>query len=166
MAQTPEDGGVPHPNMDPVTFEVIRNALVNVTEEMALTVRRAAYSTNIKTRADFSCAIFDNQLRCIAQSYAQPPHLISLATIAPASILEFGPDRLGPGDAIVVNDPHRGASHLNDVSIISPAFAGDKRIDLARKGIDKVDASLLAAWLKHSEVCAAEDSPRQPPRDP
>jgi hypothetical protein len=33
--------------------------------------------------------------------------------------------------------------------------AGDKRIDLARKGIDKVDASLLAAWLKQSEVSAA-----------
>ena len=86
MSQTQEDGGgIPHPNMDPVIFEVIRNALVNVTEEMALTVRRAAYSTNIKTRADFSCAFFDNQLRCIAQSYAQPPHLISLATIVPAS---------------------------------------------------------------------------------
>jgi len=45
--------------MDPVTFEVIRNALVNLTEEMAVTIRRAAFSTNIKTRADFSCAFFD-----------------------------------------------------------------------------------------------------------
>jgi hypothetical protein len=44
--------------MDPVTFEVIRNAVVNLTEEMAVTVRRAAFSTNIKTRADFSCAFF------------------------------------------------------------------------------------------------------------
>ena len=140
MSQTQENGGgVPHPNMDPVIFEVIRNALVNVTEEMALTVRRAAYSTNIKTRADFSCAFFDNQLRCIAQSYAQPPHLISLATIAPASIREFGADRLGPGDAIVVNDPHRGASHLNDVSIISPAFSGDKRIGFVANMAHHVD---------------------------
>ncbi len=140
MAQTPEDGGdTPHLNMDPVTFEVIRNALVNVTEEMALTVRRAAYSTNIKTRADFSCAFFDNRLRCIAQSFAQPPHPISLATIAPASIEEFGADRLGPGDAIVVNDPHRGASHLNDISVISPAFAGEKRIGFVANMAHHVD---------------------------
>ena len=140
MAQTPEDGGdTPHLNMDPVTFEVIRNALVNVTEEMALTVRRAAYSTNIKTRADFSCAFFDNRLRCIAQSFAQPPHPISLATIAPAPIEEFGADRLGPGDAIVVNDPHRGASHLNDISVISPAFAGEKRIGFVANMAHHVD---------------------------
>jgi N-methylhydantoinase B/oxoprolinase/acetone carboxylase alpha subunit len=45
---------VERPAMDPVTFEVMRNALLNMTEEMALTVRRAAFSTNIKTRADFS----------------------------------------------------------------------------------------------------------------
>ena len=140
MAQTQEDGGdTPHLNMDPVTFEVIRNALVNVTEEMALTVRRAAYSTNIKTRADFSCAIFDNQLRCIAQSFAQPPHLISLATIAPASIAEVGPDKLGPGDAFVVNDPHRGASHLNDISVISPVFAGEERVRFVANMAHHVD---------------------------
>ena len=140
MAQThEEDGDTPHLNMEPITFEVIRNALVNVTEEMALTVRRAAYSTNIKTRADFSCAFFDDQLRCIAQSFAQPPHLISLATIAPASIKEFGPDRLGPGDAIIVNDPHRGASHLNDISVISPVFAGEKRIGFVANMAHHVD---------------------------
>ena len=140
MTQTQQNGDdIPHPDMDPVTFEVIRNALVNVTEEMALTVRRAAYSTNIKTRADFSCAFFDNQLRCIAQSFAQPPHLVSLATIAPVSIEEFGPDRLGPGDAIVVNDPHRGASHLNDVSVISPAFAGEERIGFVANMAHHVD---------------------------
>ena len=66
------------PGMDPVTFEVIRNAVVNMTEEMAVTVRRAAFSTNIKTRADFSCAFFDSKLRCVAQSFAQPAHLETL----------------------------------------------------------------------------------------
>ena len=45
--------------VDPVTFEVIRNALVAATDEMALALKRSAYSTNIKTRSDFSCAVFD-----------------------------------------------------------------------------------------------------------
>ena len=45
--------------VDPIKFEVIRNALVEVTEEMGASLRRSAYSTNIKTRADFSCAFFD-----------------------------------------------------------------------------------------------------------
>ncbi len=122
------DGAIARPDMDPVTFEVLRNALINITEEMALTIRRAAYSTNIKTRADFSCAFFDNGLRCIAQSFAQPAHLVSMATIAPAAIREWGPDRMAPGDAFLVNDPHRGASHLNDITCISPVYLGSRRL--------------------------------------
>ena len=111
---------VERPAMDPVTFEVMRNALLNLTEEMALTVRRAAFSTNIKTRADFSCAFFDTELRCIAQSFSQPPHLVSMSTITPAAIREFGEGALEPGDALIVNDPHRGSSHLNDITLIAP----------------------------------------------
>lgn len=128
-----------HPNMDPVTFEVIRNAFLNITEEMALTVRRAAYSTNIKTRADFSCAIFDNQLRCVAQSFSQPPHLVCLATITPAALREFGLDNLESGDVIIVNDPHRGTSHLNDISLISPVFVGGRRIGFVANMAHHVD---------------------------
>ena len=41
------------------SFEVIRNALVAATDEMVLALKRSAYSTNIKTRSDFSCAFFD-----------------------------------------------------------------------------------------------------------
>src|SRR5262249_56897838 len=44
--------------VDPIRFEVVRNALVAATEEMAIALRRSAYSTNIKTRSDFSCAFF------------------------------------------------------------------------------------------------------------
>ena len=50
-------------DIDPIKFEVIRNALTMATEEMATTLRRSAYSTNVKTRQDFSCAFFDKDLR-------------------------------------------------------------------------------------------------------
>src|SRR4051812_33973586 len=133
------DTPIEQPRMDPVTFEVLRNALVNVTEEMALTIRRAAYSTNIKTRADFSCAFFDNQLRCVAQSFAQPAHLVSMATIAPAAIREFGIECLREGDAILVNDPHRGASHLNDITCISPVYACGERVGFLANMAHHVD---------------------------
>ena len=73
-------------DVDPVRFEVIRNALLAITEEMGATLRRAAYSTNIKTRGDFSCAFFDRDLRTIAQAFAQPSHLGSLAHIVPRAI--------------------------------------------------------------------------------
>ena len=139
MEKTKSQAEVQRPAMDPVTFEVIRNALLNMTEEMALTVRRAAFSTNIKTRADFSCAFFDNQLRCIAQSFSQPPHLVSMSTITPVAVREFGPDELGPGDAIVVNDPHRGSSHLNDITIISPVWVEGRRLGFVANMAHHID---------------------------
>lgn len=109
-------------DIDPVRFEVIRNALLAITEEMGATLRRAAYSTNIKTRGDFSCAFFDRDLRTIAQAFAQPSHLGSLAHIVPRAIRSYGPERLEPGDGILINDPYLGGVHLNDITLITPVF--------------------------------------------
>jgi N-methylhydantoinase B len=107
-------------SVDPITFEVIRNALVAATDEMVLALKRSAYSTNIKTRSDFSCAFFDAQLRSVAQGFAQPVHLGSMVEQVPKAVLAYGPENLGPGDVIVTNDPHPSGVHLNDVSLISP----------------------------------------------
>ena len=109
---------------DPITFEVIRNALVAATDEMVLTLRRSAYSTNIKTRSDFSCAFFDARLRSVAQGFAQPVHLGSMVEQVPRAILDYGGENLGPGDVIVTNDPYPSGVHLNDISLISPVFCG------------------------------------------
>jgi len=109
-------------DIDPVRFEVIRNALLAITEEMGATLRRAAYSTNIKTRGDFSCAFFDRDLRTIAQAFAQPSHLGSLAHIVPKAIATYGAERLAPGDGILINDPYLGGVHLNDITLITPVF--------------------------------------------
>jgi len=106
--------------LDPISFEVIRNALVAATDEMVVTLKRSAYSTNIKTRSDFSCAFFDAKLRSVAQGFAQPVHLGSMVEQVPKAVLAYGPENLGPGDVIVTNDPHPSGVHLNDVSLISP----------------------------------------------
>ena len=106
--------------MDPITFEVIRNALVAATDEMVLTLRRSAYSTNIKTRSDFSCAFFDAELRAVAQGFTQPVHLGSMVKQVPRAILDYGPENLEPGDVIITNEPFPSGVHLNDISLISP----------------------------------------------
>src|SRR5262245_66566868 len=104
----PQAGSAFPAGIDPVRFEVLRNALLAITEEMGATLRRAAYSTNIKTRGDFSCAFFDHDLRTIAQAFAQPSHLGSLAHIVPRAIRDYGADRLVPGHGILINDPYLG----------------------------------------------------------
>jgi N-methylhydantoinase B len=106
--------------MDPITFEVIRNALVAATDEMVLALRRSAYSTNIKTRSDFSCAFFDAELRSVAQGFTQPVHLGSMVEQVPRAVRDYGPENLGPGDVLITNEPFPSGVHLNDVSLISP----------------------------------------------
>ena len=107
-------------SVDTISFEVIRNALVAATDEMVLTLKRSAYSTNIKTRSDFSCAFFDAELRTVAQGFTQPVHLGSMVEQVPQAVLAYGPENLAPGDAIVTNDPFPSGVHLNDVTLISP----------------------------------------------
>jgi N-methylhydantoinase B len=89
---------------------------------MVVSLRRAAYSTNVKTRADFSCAFFDADLRCIAQGFTQPVHLGSMVQQVPRAVTEYGAENIGPGDAIITNDPFPSGVHLNDVSLVSPVF--------------------------------------------
>jgi N-methylhydantoinase B len=109
---------------DPITTEIIVSGLLYASEEMGIAVRNAAYSPNIKERLDHSCAIFDRELRLVAQAEHIPVHLGSLPwglrrTLA--RIRENG-DTLEPGDQWVVNDPYLSGTHLNDVTVIRPIF--------------------------------------------
>src|SRR5262249_10269555 len=90
--------------VDAIAFEVIRNALVAATDEMVLALRRSAYSTNIKTRSDFSCAFFDAELRAVAQGFTQPVHLGSMVEQTPRAIRDYGVENLGPGDVLITNE--------------------------------------------------------------
>ncbi len=108
--------------MDPIKFEVIRNDLSEASEEMAAALRHSAYSTNIKTRCDFSCALFDGQLRPVAQAFTQPNHLGSMVQTVRSAVTEYGPENLEPADVLVVNYPYTGGVHLNDIVLISPVF--------------------------------------------
>src|SRR5262245_28266188 len=95
---------------------------------MVLSLKRSAYSTNIKTRSDFSCAFFDTRLRTIAQGFAQPVHLGSMVEQIPNAVRRFGPERLEPGDMVITNDPYPSGVHLNDISVIAPVHVGDDLI--------------------------------------
>ena len=110
------------PKIEPIRFEVIRNALSQAAEEMAIALRRSAYSTNVKTRQDFSCAFFDKELRSVAQAFTQPVHLGSFVRHVPIAVKRYGPENLSQGDMILSNDPYGGGVHLNDISLIGPVY--------------------------------------------
>jgi hypothetical protein len=54
------------PTIDQITLEVMKNAFSSITEEMGAALVRSAYSTNIKDRKDFSCALYT------AEGHAHP----------------------------------------------------------------------------------------------
>lgn len=140
--------------LDPIRFEVIRSALVEVTEEMAAALRKSAYSTNIKTRMDFSCAFFDAEVRPIAQSFAQPVHLGSFVELMPRAVRAYGPENMAPGDMFVTNDPYGGGSHLNDVTVFAPVFYPGPGARQTRR-VDAGSAQLIgyvAALAHHVDV--------------
>ena len=114
--------------IDPIQFEVVRSALTQVTEEMAAALRRSAYSTNVKTRQDFSCAFFDRDCKPISQAFTQPVHLGSFVELIPTSVEAYGAENLNPGDMLVVNNPFGGGSHLNDVTVFGPVHHEGKLI--------------------------------------
>jgi N-methylhydantoinase B len=110
------------PRVDLIRFEVVRNSLIAAVDEMGVALQQSAYSSNIKTRADFSCMFFDRNLRAVAQAFTQPIHLGGLFHLVPVVIRKYGADRLGPGDGILTNHPFLGGVHLNDVTLISPVY--------------------------------------------
>ncbi len=101
-----------------VELEVVRHALAGVADEMGVALRRAAYSPNIKERADCSAALFAPDGQMVAQAEHIPVHLGAMPRSVEAAIARFG-DRLAPGAQVMVNDPYAGGTHLPDLTLVS-----------------------------------------------
>ena len=65
---------------DPIEFELFKNALFGVADEMALTVFRTTYSGVLKDNMDYSTAMFDGDGVLVAQGLTLPGHLGSMPT--------------------------------------------------------------------------------------
>lgn len=116
--------------VDPVTSEVLLNALLSITEEMNVALVCSAYSTNIKERRDCSCALFDPQGNLVALAENIPIHLGSMQGLIHKVCSEKDRWNLKPGDIIVANDPYLGGgSHLPDVTLIKPVFDRNRLMD-------------------------------------
>ncbi len=109
---------------DPVTREIIKNALMSTADTMALTVVRTARSAVIKHAMDFSTALFNAEGLQVAQGLTIAAHLGSMAPALQGVMNAFGDD-VKPGDIFANNDPYEGGSHLPDIFLFKPIFAFD-----------------------------------------
>jgi N-methylhydantoinase B len=105
---------------DPVRLEVYRHLFTALAEEMGASLKGAAYSPNIKERRDYSCALFDERGRVVAQGDHMPVHLGAMPMSVAAALAEAGP--LAAGDVVVLNDPFRGGTHLPDITMVAPVY--------------------------------------------
>jgi N-methylhydantoinase B len=113
--------------IDPITLEVITEGLISIVREMRATVFHTARSVAIYEAKDFSCGLFDDRSEVVAQSEDIGAHVVPLPWSVRSAMDEFGDD-LGPGDVVLLNDPYRGGTHLNDVTLIYPVFAAGRLI--------------------------------------
>lgn len=102
---------------------VLHHAMVGAAEEMGEALKRSAYSPNIKERQDYSCALFDATGRLLAQAAHLPVHLGSMPASVAAVLTAM---ELRAGEVAVVNDPFAGGTHLPDITLVAPVYAGRK----------------------------------------
>ncbi|MBI3515474.1 MAG: hydantoinase B/oxoprolinase family protein [Proteobacteria bacterium] len=108
--------------IDPITFEVIKNALSSVADEMALVIMRSAYSPVVRDSMDYSTALCDRHGEIIAQGLTLAVQLGAFPDGMRTILAEPTAD-LRDGDVFIFNDPYgAGGQHLPDIYVIKPIF--------------------------------------------
>jgi N-methylhydantoinase B len=116
--------------VDPIDFELFKNAIFSIADEMALTVFRTTYSAVLKDNMDYSTGFADGEGRLAAQGLTLPGHLGSTPTALEAIMRHFGDD-MAPGDVFIMNDPFDGGMHLPDIFIFKPLYHDGERLAFA-----------------------------------
>ncbi len=105
-------------DVDPVTLEIFNNLFAAIAEQMGVTLQMTSFSTNVKERLDFSCAIFTPTGDLVVNAPHIPVHLGAMSETFKRILADVAD--LAPGDVYVTNDPFRGGSHLPDVTVVTP----------------------------------------------
>src|SRR5215467_15581205 len=115
---------------DPIAFELFKNAIFSIADEMALTIFRTTYSGVLKDNMDYSTGFADADGKLVAQGLTLPGHLGSVPT-AMESIMRHYRDDMAPGDVFIMNDPFDGGMHLPDIFVFKPLYHERQRIAFA-----------------------------------
>ncbi|WP_294275465.1 hydantoinase B/oxoprolinase family protein [uncultured Sphingomonas sp.] len=109
--------------VDPVRLEIFAGLFMGIAEEMGAALQRSAASVNIRERLDFSCAIFDADGGLVANAPHIPVHLGSMGESI-RTVIQARGGTMREGQVYALNDPYRGGTHLPDITVIMPVFAG------------------------------------------
>src|SRR5262249_877991 len=131
-------------NTDPITMEVVKNALSSIADEMALVIMRTAYSSIVRDSMDSSAGLCDRDGRVVAHGLTMALHLGSFPDAMRCLTADYG-GRMEDGDVFVWNDPYgAGGMHLPDVYIVQPIFEAGALEGYAATLVHQIDVGGIA----------------------
>jgi N-methylhydantoinase B len=111
------------PRLDPVTLEVLRNALPAIANEMSVDLQRTSYNMMIYEVRDYCCALLDAQGRLISQNIGGVSHFVAdLGVVIKDGVRRYGRAGFAPCDVIITNHQRVAGQHLNNVCVYTPCF--------------------------------------------
>jgi N-methylhydantoinase B len=116
--------------IDPTQLEVVYNALAGISDSMAVMLVRTSRSSIVRLGYDFSTGLLNPGGELVGQGLCQPIHMGGMPPALAACLARYE-GRIHPGDVFINNDPYEGGSHLPDVFMFKPVFAGDRIIAFA-----------------------------------
>lgn len=115
--------------VDPITLEVIRNALPAIADEMSADLRRASYNMMIYEVGDYCCALVAPNGDLVSQNGGGVSHFVAdLGVVVLDAIEQCGTDGIVPGDVLITNHQKVAGQHLNNVVISVPVFVDGKLV--------------------------------------
>ncbi len=135
--------------IDPITREIMQNALASAADEMAMALYRTAYSTIVRDCLDYSTSLCNADGEMIAQGITIPLHLGSVPFAMETLFKKFDGD-IHPGDVFILNDPFDGGMHIPDIFIVKPIFWDEERVGFAVSTAHHLD---LGGRLPGSSAC-------------
>lgn len=109
-------------DIDPITFEVMRSIFEFASDRMATVMQRSSFSPILADMLDFSNAIYDADLQLLSQAANCPVHLAAMKFSAEEAVKGIGAANIHEGDVLVLNDPYRGGTHINDITFTKPIY--------------------------------------------
>lgn len=109
-------------DIDPITFEVMRSIFEFASDRMATVLQRSSFSPILADMLDFSNAIYDSDLQLLSQAANCPVHLAAMKFSAEEAVKGVGAENVHEGDVLVLNDPYRGGTHINDITFTKPIY--------------------------------------------
>ena len=115
--------------VDPITLEVLRNALPAVANDMSLDLQRSSYNMMIYEVRDYSCAILTADGALVAQNVGGVSHFVSdLGVVIRDGVERYGSSGFSPGDVVLTNHQAVAGQHLNNIVVYTPMFVDDDRL--------------------------------------